>query len=53
LSGSNILLGMLDIEDGDTVILVNIINHLPSDTASHPRRLENSLYLLITGQAII
>jgi len=44
---------MLDIEDEDTTILLNIMNHLPSDTASHPRRLENSLYLLITRQAII
>jgi hypothetical protein len=44
---------MLDSEDEDNMILLNIMSHLPSGTASHLRRLENSLYLLITGQAII
>jgi len=44
---------MIDIEYEDTMILLNIINHLPSDIASHLRRLENSFYLLITGQAIV
>jgi hypothetical protein len=44
---------MLDIEDEDTKILLNIMNHLPSHKASHLRRLENSLYLFITGQAIV
>jgi len=44
---------MLDIEDEDTTILLNIMNHLPSDTASHLKRLENSPYLLIAGQEIV
>jgi hypothetical protein len=51
-SGSNILLGMLNIEDEDTVTLLNITNHLPIDMASHLRRRENSFYLLITVQTI-
>jgi hypothetical protein len=44
---------MLDIEDEDTMILLNVMNHLPSDLASHLGRIENSFYLLITGQAIV
>jgi len=44
---------MLDIEDEDTMILLNIMNHLPSNITSHLRRIENSFYLLIAGEAIV
>jgi hypothetical protein len=51
-SGPVILHGMLDIEDEDTMIPLSITNCLTSDKATHSERLENSLYLLITGQAM-
>jgi len=44
---------MLDIEDEDTMILLNIMNHLPSNITSQLKRIENSFYLLIAGQAIV
>jgi hypothetical protein len=44
---------MLDSEDEDNMIPLNIMSHLPSDTASHLRRLDNSLYLSTTWQAIV
>jgi hypothetical protein len=43
-SVSSNLLGMLGAEDEGTVIPQNVWNYLPSDTASHPRRIESSDY---------
>ena len=36
------LFALLDPEDEDTMILRNVANHSPKNTASHPRRLEPS-----------
>jgi hypothetical protein len=37
---------LLDVEDEGTVILRNVENHSPDNTASHPRRLHSSATLL-------
>lgn len=36
------LLGLLDLEDGDSTSLRNFGKYWPNDTVSHPRRLESS-----------
>ena len=49
-SGSSItavLLGLLDPEDADTMILQNHGNYLPINMASHPRRLQSSFTVLL------
>jgi hypothetical protein len=39
--------GLLDLEDEGAVILQNIRNYAPNNTASHPTTLDTSAHLLI------
>jgi hypothetical protein len=40
-----ILLGLLEPEDEGTTVFPNVWNHLPYNTASHPRQFESSTTL--------